>query len=340
MGHDHGIVGQHERLERATAALDPPLAVRRPRRVRRQRRATWCAARPASRSGVASKSVRCRALLRARARAPGLPGRAGLHAARGAVAGRAEVDDVVVALPDGRPRRAARSSPATRSARAHVTLMVDSAEHLDFIDAVLGTPHPELRVCLDLDASLRLLAPAGARRRAALAGPRARPGRPRWPQAIVARPGFRLVGLMAYEAQIAGVGDAQPGQPLRDAAVRPMQRASAGRAAERRAAAVAAVSAVAPLEFVNGGGTGSVRAHRGRAGGHRARRRLGAATRRRCSTPTARSRPRPAALFALPVVRRPGARRRRPCSAAATPPRARPARTGCPCRSTRPGCGS
>ena len=73
----------------------------------------------------------------------------------------------------------------------------------------------------------------------------------------------------------------------------------------RRAAVVAAVRAVAPLRFVNGGGTGLDRAHRGRAGGHRGRRGLGPlrpdAVRR---LPRA-SRPRPAAFFALPVVRRP-----------------------------------
>jgi D-serine deaminase-like pyridoxal phosphate-dependent protein len=63
---------------------------------------------------------------------------------------------------------------------------------------------------------------------------------------------------MAYEAQIAGVGDRPPGQPLRGLAVRGMQRMSVKELAERRAAIVAAVSDVTKLEFVNGGGTGSL----------------------------------------------------------------------------------
>jgi len=63
---------------------------------------------------------------------------------------------------------------------------------------------------------------------------------------------------MAYEAQIAGVGDRPPGRPLLGAAVRAMQAASARELAPRRAAIAAAVRAVAPLRFVNGGGTGSV----------------------------------------------------------------------------------
>ena len=76
--------------------------------------------------------------------------------------------------------------------------------------------------------------------------------------AVTARPGFALVGLMAYEAQIAGVQDAPARRPLRGLAVRGMQKVSARELAGRRAEVVAAVTSVAPLEFVNGGGTGSV----------------------------------------------------------------------------------
>src|SRR5260370_1951484 len=49
------------------------------------------------------------------------------------------------------------------------------------------------------------------------------------------RPGIRLAGLMAYEAQIAGVGDDPPGRPVYGAAVRYLQRKSAAELALRRA---------------------------------------------------------------------------------------------------------
>ena len=75
---------------------------------------------------------------------------------------------------------------------------------------------------------------------------------------IESRPGVRLVGIMAYEGHIAGVGDRVPGKRLRSALIRAMQRASAREIAGRRAEIVAAVSSVTPLEFVNGGGTGSI----------------------------------------------------------------------------------
>ena len=70
----------------------------------------------------------------------------------------------------------------------------------------------------------------------------------------MSRQGFVLVGMMGYEAQIAGVVNKGPGK----IAVRAMQRASAAELAERRGEAVTAVRAIADLEFVNGGGTGSL----------------------------------------------------------------------------------
>ena len=63
---------------------------------------------------------------------------------------------------------------------------------------------------------------------------------------------------MAYEGQIAGVGDLPPGRRLRGAAIRFMQRRSAAELAGRRAAIVAALSEFVELEIVNGGGTGSL----------------------------------------------------------------------------------
>jgi D-serine deaminase-like pyridoxal phosphate-dependent protein len=75
---------------------------------------------------------------------------------------------------------------------------------------------------------------------------------------IEKRPQIELDALMAYEGQIAGVGDRPPGQRRRGAAIRWMQRRSATELAERRAAIVEALSEFVHLEIVNGGGTGSL----------------------------------------------------------------------------------
>ena len=64
--------------------------------------------------------------------------------------------------------------------------------------------------------------------------------------------------MMAYEGQIAGVGDRPPGKPLMRLALPVLQALSARELARRRAEIVDAVRSVAPLRFVNGGGTGSI----------------------------------------------------------------------------------
>jgi D-serine deaminase-like pyridoxal phosphate-dependent protein len=109
---------------------------------------------------------------------------------------------------------------------------------------------------------------------------------------------------MAYEGQIAGVGDRPPGKPLMALAVRGMQALSARELAERRAAIVAAVREIAPLRFVNGGGTGSIE----RTAAEPAVTEVAAGSGLFGPTLFDAYRafsPRPAALFALPVVRAP-----------------------------------
>ncbi len=117
---------------------------------------------------------------------------------------------------------------------------------------------------------------------------------------------------MAYEAQIAGLGDAPPGRPLRAAAIRAMQSRSARELCKRRAAIVTAVEEVAAragttLELVNGGGTGSLE----RTAAEPAVTEVSAGSGLYGPTLFDAYRafsPRPAALFALPVVRRPSPR--------------------------------
>jgi D-serine deaminase-like pyridoxal phosphate-dependent protein len=123
---------------------------------------------------------------------------------------------------------------------------------------------------------------------------------------IERRPGLTLVGVMGYEAHIAGLGDEPPGKRLMGAALKRLQRTSANEIAERRAAVVDAVRKVAPLEFVNGGGTGSIE----RTAAEPAVTEVTAGS--GFYAPTlfdhySSFSLRPAAYFALPVVRRPSA---------------------------------
>jgi D-serine deaminase-like pyridoxal phosphate-dependent protein len=289
-----------QRYDRATADLDPPFALVDLDAFDRNAEALVerAAGKPVR---LATKSVRCRELTR---RALARPGWRGVMAYTlpEALWLTEFCDDVLVAYPTVH-RPALRALAADQAAARAVTIMVDSVAHLDFLDHVLGRDHEPVRICIELDASWRLAGGrihVGVRRSpvhtAAQAGALAK--------AVAARPGYRLVGLMAYEAQIAGLGDA-PDQPLRAAAIRAVQRRSLPELIARRGAAVAAVREHADLEFVNGGGTGSVAA---------------TAADPAVTEVTAGSglygptlfdgyrawRPEPAAFFALPVVRRPG----------------------------------
>jgi len=220
-------------------------------------------------------------------------------------------EDVVVAYPTA-DRAALRRLAGDPDLAARVTVMVDDVAQLDLVEAAQGAAREaggdvaRVRVCLELDASLRLL------------GGRAHVGVRRSPvrtpadavtlaRAVAARPGLRLVGLMAYEAQVAGLPDAAGGGPAalaRERVVRRLQAASMAELVERRTAAVAAVREVADLEFVNGGGSGSVQ--RTAADGSVTEIAAGSGL----ATPTLFDgyrafRPRASAYFALAVVRRP-----------------------------------
>lgn len=252
---------------------------------------------------VASKSVRVRSVIESLLAMPGYRGVLAYTLAE-ALWLADTVDDIVVGYPTAE-KASLRRLATDPDFAARVTLMVDSPAQLDLIDAVLPPGRREtIRVCLELDASwdAPVLGHLGVRRSPvhapADAGALA--------AYIVRRPGFELVGMMSYEAQIAGVVNRPAGRPVDGAVNRWMQSRSMPELLERRARAVAAVREHADLEFVNGGGTGSlertsadpaiteIAAGSGLFGGH-------------LFDGYEHFTPAPAAAFALDVVRRPSA---------------------------------
>ena len=201
---------------------------------------------------VASKSIRVREVLDAALKLPGYRGILAFTLPE-ALWLAEEHDDIVLGYPSvDRAALAALAGSAEKAAR--ITLMVDDLAQLDLVDSVAAPgQRAEIRVAIDADASWRapVLGHIGVRR-----SPVHDPDEvQRLARAIAARPGFRLVGLMMYEAQIAGQPD-DTGSG--DAVIRWMQRRSTEELRERRGAIVGAVRDVAELEFVNGGGTGSL----------------------------------------------------------------------------------
>jgi len=296
-----------QRLEDATAELEPPFALV-------DLDAMWHNAADLERRAVpkpirlASKSLRCRLLQERVLERDGFAGTLAFTLPEALWLARAGFQDILVAYPTV-DRRALHELAALHAEHpdARVGVMVDSVAQLDLIEDAIGGSGP-IRVCIDLDAGYRLF------------GGRIAIGAKRSPvhtpdqavalaRAIRARDWAELIGIMSYEAHIAGLGDAPGGRglghALQTAAIRAIQARSSRELAVRRAQAVAAVSELTELELVNAGGTGSLHL---------------TAREPAISEVTAGSglygptlfdsyrafTPRPAALFALPVVRRPG----------------------------------
>jgi len=292
------------RYDRATAHLDAPLAV--VDLAAFDANAADLVARAGGKPiRVASKSVRCRALLERVLAREGFAGVMAFTLPEALWLARAGFDDVLLAYPSA-DRAAFAELAADPKLAAAVSVMVDDEAQLDLIDAARGADGTErIRVCLELDTSLRAL--GGRVRIGALRSPLHSPERlGALARRVAARPGFRVVGVMAYEGHIAGVGDAVRGRPGRSLAVRLMQAAARRELASRRAEAVAAVRLAVPdLEFVNGGGTGSVQHTAAEDAVTEIAAGSGLYVPRLFDNYRA-FRGRPAALLALPVVRRPG----------------------------------
>jgi D-serine deaminase-like pyridoxal phosphate-dependent protein len=207
---------------------------------------------------VASKSLRCRALLERTLRGDGFKGVMTFTLPETLWLAGKGFENLLLAYPttdtEALEELALRSVANPDGAPI---VMVDCVRHLEMIESVLGAGAAPVRVCIDVDASWWAL------------GGRIKVGPKRSPvhtveqavelaREIERRPQLRLAALMAYEGQIAGVGDQPPGRRARGAAIRFMQRRSATELAARRGAIVAAIREFAELPIVNGGGSGSL----------------------------------------------------------------------------------
>ena len=295
------------RYNAATAHLEPPFAVIDLPAMRANAEAMRlrAAGKPIR---LASKSVRCRELIGQVLRMDGFRGILAFTLPEALwLAEQGVSDQILVGYPTADRVALAQLAGSPRAA-ASIAIMVDCLEHLDMIEkAAASVAEPkQVRVCIDIDASYVAL--GGLMRAGTYRSPIRTPAEAAaLAAAVTARPGLRLVGLMAYEAQIAGVGDRPAGRPLYGLAIRYMQRQSGAELARRRAAIVAAVRDIAPLEFVNGGGTGSLE----KTAAEAAVTEIGAGSglyQPRLFDSYRGFRGRPAAFFALPVVRKPGRR--------------------------------
>lgn len=277
-------------LEAATASLPAPLVVvdidafdaNAADLVRR------AAGRPIR---VASKSVRCRSLLRRVLDRPGFAGVMAYAVAEAVWLVRQGFTDVFVAYPSV-DREWLQTLATDEQLREEISVAVDSVEHVRFLADLLG-PDSGVRVALDVDCSLRVGRLHLGVRRSPIRTPADALGVTR--AALDA--GLQVVGVMFYDAQVAGLPDRGPH-------LKALKKRSLADLAERRAPLVEAVRALTDLDFVNGGGTGSL----GRLAAADTLTEFAAGS--GLYAPTLFDAyddfaPRPAMAFALPVVRRP-----------------------------------
>lgn len=262
---------------------------------------------------VASKSVRVTDLIdRAFAASPRFQGamaftvREALHLARHGVG------DVLIAYPSVDAAAFADLAVFLREHPAQVVRpMVDSPEAVRIVGEAARAAGTEISVCVDIDTSWRPFGDRGPTIGARRSPLRTPDDVTRFVRAAAEVEGVRVDAVMAYDAQIAGVGDQPLGRPLRGLAIRAMQAQSLTELSDRLPRVIEAARTEIgrhgwSLDLVNIGGTGSLT----RAG------RIAGATELTSGSglfaPTLfdayrHLRLRPAAFFVLPVVRRPAA---------------------------------
>lgn len=163
-------------------------------------------------------------------------------------------NDLLVAYPHTQPHDIRIARELTEEGTS-ITLMIDCLEHVDQLVAQLGDPTANLRVCIDIDASLRKFGQhLGAQR-----SPLRNIQQLRTLLEKVKRtPQLSVVGAMTYEAQVAGLADSVPGQGIKNRIVRSIKSASMRWLEQyRNEIRQTFETAEIQLTFFNGGGSGS-----------------------------------------------------------------------------------
>lgn len=204
---------------------------------------------------IGTKSIRSRAILDlVLARLPSYAGLMTMSARETLWLAKLGYRDLVIGYPTINGKELSDLATAV-SAGADVTLMADLPEHLDRYEATARAHGIEFKVCLDLDASTKVPGVYFGVHRSSLQSARD----VETLLATGAWPHLKIEGLMAYEAQIAGVQDRPPARWMAPI-IAWLKSRSIGEVRQRRADAVRVLSSggTASLRFVNGGGTGSL----------------------------------------------------------------------------------
>ncbi|NBJ70247.1 MULTISPECIES: alanine racemase [Clostridia] len=164
-------------------------------------------------------------------------------------------DDIVIAYPSI-DKEALKQIALANKNGAHIVCMVDNVQQVDLTQQIAKEDNGLVYICLDIDMSTRFgQFHFGVRRS---------PLRKICDVLSIAayikkQSQLRLIGMMGYEAQIAGVQDELPNRIAVNKLVQALKKQSISAVSKRRHAFVRALMVHGfPLQLINGGGTGSV----------------------------------------------------------------------------------
>ncbi len=204
---------------------------------------------------IASKSIRCRAILSYLLTQPGLAGIMCFTAAEAVWLAKLGFDNLLVGYPS-QDREAIAEICTLVAQGKRIYLMIDSSEQARLLEPLARQAGAVLPICLDLDMSSDFPGLHFGVWRSPL---RDLESFKQVYRQLRLFKHLRIAALMGYEAQLAGVGDRMPGQNVKNRLIQFLQQRSAPAVFERRQQTVDFLEAQGvALDFVNGGGTGSL----------------------------------------------------------------------------------
>ncbi|MBL4656521.1 MAG: amino acid deaminase/aldolase [Flavobacteriales bacterium] len=168
-------------------------------------------------------------------------------------------DDLLVAYPTTQIEQLKAACAEVASGKT-IIMMVDSKEHLVSHEAAAKETGVTLPICMDIDMSSKFPGVHFGVMRSKITNEEHAAS---LYEEINKCEHLNLMGIMGYEAQIAGLGDNYPGQALKNFGVKVLKGKSIKEVAARRDAVVKRLESLgAVLPLVNGGGTGSLESTR------------------------------------------------------------------------------
>lgn len=205
---------------------------------------------------IASKSIRCVELMkRILTYSPQYQGVMCFTALEAVWLSELGFDDLLVAYPTYQTKHIEAVAQVVKRGKK-IYLMTDKEAHLIQINAVGAKLDVRIPVCMDLDMSSVFPGIYFGVYRSSLNTTK---DVEQYLHTLANFPFVELKGIMGYEAQIAGVGNHVIGQVVKNQVIRMLQKSSIKEISTRRKTVVELTQAcMGQLDFVNGGGTGSM----------------------------------------------------------------------------------